>query len=1167
MEPIFLGNSPVIRNQHAVEGGFVVLEGEKYYKISNYHQIPDFLINIVSDTDSWMFISSNGSLAAGRKDRDNALFPYYTDDKIHDYQGKTGSRSYFLVNKDGKTFLWEPFTAAALRLYQIRRNIYKNLTGNKILFEEINETLGLTFKYGWYHSERFGFVKRSSLSNEAGSPVSVELLDGLLNIVPAGVGYAFQNEYSNLSNAYKRSEKAEDSPLGLFMLNAIPVDRVEPSESLLATTVWTTGLEGDLRILLSEKQTVRFLNGEEVLPEQDIRAERGAYLVQTRIHLAPGERKEWFTVANINQDHTDIVALKELICSTRNLTDLIEADIEKGTRNLRRMVSMADGFQVSNTEICYARHYTNTLFNIMRGGLFIHDYEVEKKDYTLYLWEINRLLSKEFQSWIEGLPDKIDYRALQQQALDTGHPDLIRITSEYLPLTFSRRHGDPSRPWNRFSIETRNQDGSVKYYYEGNWRDIFQNWEALCYSFPEYIEGIIAKFVNASTIDGYNPYRIMRDGIDWEVLDPHDAWSYIGYWGDHQIIYLQKLLELSSDFHPGKLENILNSEIYTYANVPYRIKSLEDILADPKNTVIFDAELDRRIKTEASFLGADACMLKDKRNQHTYKVNLTEKVLVSLLSKFSNFIPEAGIWLNTQRPEWNDANNALVGNGASMVTLYYLRRFMVFWIRKFSSLPYSRVSLSVEVATLLERIHHYLEAQQGLLDGRFSDADRLDFANNLGKAHDKYRSEVYTYSFSGEKQQLEIASLVAFLKLSLAYIDHSIRVNKREDGLYHTYNLIAVKPQGIAIRPLYEMLEGQVAVLSSGYLSSEAALELLKALKHSAMFREDQYSYLLYPDREIPGFLEKNCIPTELVASSVLLERLVADGDRSILTQDIQGDYHFHHSFRNAQVLEQALNDLKVGSNSQLVDAEREKILGIYEKVFDHQSFTGRSGTFFGYEGLGSIYWHMVSKLLLATQECFFKAVSEGAGASITGQLKDFYYEIKAGIGLYKNPAVYGAFPTDAHSHTPAGSGAKQPGLTGQVKEDVIARLGELALSVKEGQIVFDPALVNEGEILEKATVFEYYTSKGEKKTIHLDAGEMAFTFCLVPVILRFADQSQVVVHYADGRKESTAGHRIRGDVSQLIFQRNGEIDKMEVSFAMNRTKAKGESGISSKKA
>ena len=50
-----------------------------------------------------------------------------------------------------------------------------------------------------------------------------------------------------------------------------------------------------------------------------------------------------------------------------------------------------------------------------------------------------------------------------------------RLCYEYLPLKFSRRHGDPSRPWNKFSINTRNEDGSKILDYQGNWRDIFQN--------------------------------------------------------------------------------------------------------------------------------------------------------------------------------------------------------------------------------------------------------------------------------------------------------------------------------------------------------------------------------------------------------------------------------------------------------------------------------------------------------------------------------------------------------------------------------------------------------------------------------------------------------------------------------------------------------------------
>ena len=58
----------------------------------------------------------------------------------------------------------------------------------------------------------------------------------------------------------------------------------------------------------------------------------------------------------------------------------------------------------------------------------------------------------------------------------------------------------------------------------------------------------------------------------------------------------------------------------------------------------------------------------------TYHVNFTEKILATGLSKLSNFVPEGGIWMNTQRPEWNDANNALVGNGVSNGHLILLEK-------------------------------------------------------------------------------------------------------------------------------------------------------------------------------------------------------------------------------------------------------------------------------------------------------------------------------------------------------------------------------------------------------------------------------------------------------------------------------------------------------------
>ena len=78
-------------------------------------------------------------------------------------------------------------------------------------------------------------------------------------------------------------------------------------------------------------------------------------------------------------------------------------------------------------------------------------------------------------------------------------------------------------------------------------------------------------------------------------------------------------------------------------------------------------------------------------------VSLAEKLLTLLLAKLANFVPEGGIWMNTQRPEWNDANNALVGKGLSVVTLAYLRRYLVFCQELLSNSGLGTVPLNAEV--------------------------------------------------------------------------------------------------------------------------------------------------------------------------------------------------------------------------------------------------------------------------------------------------------------------------------------------------------------------------------------------------------------------------------------------------------------------------------------
>ena len=145
MREIYLGNHRLTFEEKEVLGGFVEIGSEKFYKISNFDGMPDFFMSIVSDSNHWMYLSSNGSLTAGRKNRDNSLFPYYTVDKIHDYKGSTGSKTLCLVQRNQKTYLWEPF-ANQTDIYQIERNLYKSIYCNKLIFEEHNLDLGVCFQ-------------------------------------------------------------------------------------------------------------------------------------------------------------------------------------------------------------------------------------------------------------------------------------------------------------------------------------------------------------------------------------------------------------------------------------------------------------------------------------------------------------------------------------------------------------------------------------------------------------------------------------------------------------------------------------------------------------------------------------------------------------------------------------------------------------------------------------------------------------------------------------------------------------------------------------------------------------------------------------------------------------------------------------------------------------
>ena len=1139
-----IGSTPFSTNEEPIAGDVVEIGGETYYRIENVDRMAPFFVTVVSAGDAWLFASSTGSLSAGRVSPEHALFPYETVDRIHDAQDRTGGKTLCLVSRgDASPVLWEPFASRYAGVYRTRRSLAKSLRGDRLRFEETNEDLGLTIVQTWATSERYGFVRTVELVNDADRAARVRLLDGVQNLMPYGIPRALQANQSVLTNAYKRSEQLGDG-LAAFALSAQPVDRAEPSEALLTTTVWQAGLDADA-VLLSSRQLDRFRRGEAVEDERLVRAERGAYFAHATLDLGAGERRTWDVVADIEQDAADVVRLG-IELAGEGLRGSVHADVEAGAERLHRLVGLADGEQLTADRMTTARHRMNVLFNIMRGGVFDAGYTVQRDAVRAYVAHHNARVAEAHAGWFDGLPSELAIQDLREAA-EAGSEQLQRLVAQYLPLHFSRRHGDPSRPWNHFSIDVRNPDGSVRRGYEGNWRDIFQNWEALGRSFPGYLEGMVTTFVNASTADGYNPYRITDRGIDWETIEPDDPWSYIGYWGDHQIIYLLRLLAQLRAHDPDRLAALLDERRFSYANVPYRIKPYADLLRDPHDTVVFDEAEDERIGERVESVGADGRLLWSPAGE-VERVTLAEKLLVPLLAKLTNFVPGGGIWMNTQRPEWNDANNALVGNGISVVTLFAVHRYLAF-LRDL--LPDGATRLTSGVADLLSDVADAFARFAPLADGPVSDADRRLVVDALGEAGSRYREALYADGLASEAREVPASEIRALLDDALRLVDATLRENRRDDGLVHSYNLLSVRPDGLGVERLYPMLEGQAAALDAGVLSPGEALRLLRALRASALYRADQHSYMLYPDRSLPGFLEKNVVPTDAVAASPLLQTLLDADDRQLVVRDERGGVHFNGTFRNADDVEAALDAL--AATHEVSEADRRHVLDTFEGVFHHHAYTGRSGTFFGYEGLGSIYWHMVSKLALATQETFWRARADGADADTLRGLADAYADIRAGLGGSKSPEVYGAFPADAYSHTPGGAGAKQPGMTGQVKEDILCRWGELGVLVEDGRIVIRPALLSAGEFLRQPATFDHVDVDGAHASLAIGADTLAFTLCATPVVYRRADAVAIRLVDADGATTDVRGDALSREASADVFARTGAVARIEVDVSPGR--------------
>jgi hypothetical protein len=185
----------------------------------------------------------------------------------------------------------------------------------------------------------------------------------------------------------------------------------------------------------------------------------------------------------------------------------------------------------------------------------------------------------------------------------------------------------------------------------------------------------------------------------------------------------------------------------------------------------------------------------------------------------------------------------------------------------------------------------------------------------------------------------------------------------------------------------------------------------------------------------------------------------------------------------------------------------------------------------------------MVSKLMLAAQETVFHALESGADEAIVESLKATYFEVQSGLGYRRSPQQFGAFPAEPYSHSPGHAGAQQPGLTGQVKEGILCRMGELGVDFTDGKLRFHPQLL-------RAAEFDGLQSGLEHPP--LPKGTIQFTLARTPVSYHLQNDLETPsaeIHFNDGTSKKAPYGILDVETTAEITRQTGSIKKIEVSI------------------
>lgn len=709
----------------------------------------------------WSFYVNRGQAIAsfGVRDKNGAIMEFYPANQSYAYVKTNGFRTFLKVDGQYAECFNEKDD------YQIM-----HVDAHQIVLEQTITTLGILISVTYFtlpQSPIAALVRRVSIKNLDGKKKTIEVLDGLNQMLPSGIDHGGYKAVSNLLQSWMQVETMDRA---IFLkLRASTADSSEVSDVRDGNFYFYEGLAQTQYIY--DYKCIYQLDSSFTTPYGFINLDQSTFSQQKQaaVNQVPcafvyasfelDESMTFFGVFGYGKDQAMIANYRQSINGAQ-----LESKFNENASMANNLLNLVETH--SNEPMFDAYIQQCFLDNLLRGG------------YPLI-----------FET---------------KQGLVAYH-------------VYSRKHGDLERDYNFFSLEPA-------YFSQGNgaFRDVLQNRRNDIYIEPRIRDFSIRQFGSFIQADGYNPLSIegLRFRFEGELVtfpspyhtllkgefspgdvatladrlgdDPLERVSSIlklstytyqatygeGYWGDHFTYHLD-LIESYLDVYPELRDELMFGSPYRYFVSPAMVRPREEkyVLKEGKVRQYHAVKHDHHAPVRG--------WLKDNEG-HDVQHSLFAKLLTLSINKFSQLDPAGmGIMFEGERPGWNDAMNGLPGLfGSGVSELFELKRLVNFLIQ---------ISLPTEMdvlAPLIELIVALLTLPA--LHG-------MEAWNGRVSALEQYRAAIYQPT---QSQKINHETITSILTYMAGILDASIEKILAFDKIvptYFAYEAVSYEPLSIKV--------------------------------------------------------------------------------------------------------------------------------------------------------------------------------------------------------------------------------------------------------------------------------------------------------------------------------------------------------------------------------